>query len=552
MATAPAVGRWWGSLFLAFVFFAVPQPRAYGQQAPSEEQQPTPAPGQPSPRPELQPRPLPFPIPFPTPGAVPAPREVPSRELPPPAPRPPTGPLELPPIISPGFPPAILPGAPPTSLPTGEVIGPQGPGGPIRSIRYAPFLSTPFLGEEVGRFQLQTFLTVEEEFSDNINQVKDNRQSELRTSIAPGLSLGLNRPGTSINLSYAFRFFFPDGRLKDTRADQSHNLSARTGFDLTPLIRLGLSEDLTRSNDFRDVGDISTRQTGGRRFLINRAAVETAYAPPEGARAGLSYSHSLARDERPGGDTSQTHTVQTNVGLTTPRFGLDGSYALSRGEFDIASSYWAHSVVGSARHPFTPSISGVLTGSFTHHDSDFGQDFITYGGRVGASVTLGPTDSLDASGGVEVFSPRGGSSSLSPSIAVGYTRQFALFSMSAQYTEGFVQRFQAVDNTGVSRTRSASLFLSSLAFRNLGATLGFRWAENHFEQSTAVGGPADTVDRTYDVTAGLSYSIFRWLSASLGYSFTIRTSSSSAAEFYENRVRVSLTAASDVFSFWPD
>ena len=98
-----------------------------------------------------------------------------------------------------------------------------------------------------------------------------------------------------------------------------------------------------------------------------------------------------------------------------------------------------------------------------------------------------------------------------------------------------------MDNTGVTASRSVALFLTSLAFRDLTATLGARWSENRFEQTTAAGGPAGTKDRTWDIDALLRYYILRPLSLTLGYTFTIRTSTSPTAEFLENRVRFGLT-----------
>jgi uncharacterized protein (PEP-CTERM system associated) len=97
-----------------------------------------------------------------------------------------------------------------------------------------------------------------------------------------------------------------------------------------------------------------------------------------------------------------------------------------------------------------------------------------------------------------------------------------------------------VDNTGVTRLRTASVALTITAFRDLTATLQAAWTENRFEQTTVAGGPAGTRDRTWDLEAGLQYLLARSVALSLQYVLTIRTSTTETAEFVENRIRLGL------------
>jgi hypothetical protein len=392
--------------------------------------------------------------------------------------------------------------------------------------------------EERGPLRVQTFLTVEEEFTDNVNQQKDNRKSEFRTSIAPVLAASFERPLATLSFVYAPRYFLPGNRPEDASLD--HNLTLRTGWSPSAQVRLSLAEDLTRSTDFRDLEDPASRRTGTAGFLRNQAFVEAAYNPPQG-RAALSYTNVLIENDAPSADNSLTHTVRADGELTGPRQSLGGTYTLARGEFDIASPYWEHTGEARVRRSLSPTASGTLSASFTHHDQERGQDFISGRVRIGGTLALGPDGSLDASGGAEVFAPRGADQTVRPSVSVAWTQRFALFSLSLRYADGFQLRFQTVDNTGVTGSRSVALLLSSLAFRDLTATLGAKWTENRFEQTTAAGGSAGTKDRTWDVDAGLRYHILRPLSLTLGYTFTIRTSTTPTAEFLENRIRFGLT-----------
>ncbi|HYL81967.1 MAG TPA: outer membrane beta-barrel protein [Candidatus Acidoferrum sp.] len=107
--------------------------------------------------------------------------------------------------------------------------------------------------------------------------------------------------------------------------------------------------------------------------------------------------------------------------------------------------------------------------------------------------------------------------------------------------------FQSVENTGVSFSRIASLYINTLAFRDLTLTAGGRWSEQRFKQSTALGIPLGTRDRTWDIETRLQYVIARPLIAYLGYIYTIRTSTQGSAAFVENRIRFGLTYHYDIF-----
>jgi len=165
-----------------------------------------------------------------------------------------------------------------------------------------------------------------------------------------------------------------------------------------------------------------------------------------------------------------------------------------------------------------------------------GRQFVIYGANAGVNITLSPVSFLSVSLGAQVFAPRFGSNSITPSTAITYTRQFSYFSFSANYVNGFQSNFTAIDNTGVSQTRAASVSLATSVLRNLTAGLTGIYAENEFKQTTLVGGRAGQVERTWAANANLNYAILQWLSLYLGYTFNIRTSDSPGGEWYQNTV----------------
>jgi hypothetical protein len=402
--------------------------------------------------------------------------------------------------------------------------------------------------ERLGQFQVRTSLTLEEEFSDNVDQRADDRKSEFRTSIAPGVAAHLEVSRFSLDLNYALRFFVRDGRLKDATLDDAADstLSSRWKLDVTPTLQLSMAEAFTKTTDFLELDDPGTRRTGTASLIRNRASAELAYVPPP-HRAALSYTNLLVRSDAPDADRNDTHIVGTDIGLAGPLLNLGGSYTLTRGEFDIASPYWEHGVLGRIARTLTPTTTATLSFRFNQHDAERGQDFMIGGGRLGGALALSPDASLAVDGGAEVFAPRDSTATVSATASLAWTQRFALFSVTGRYEEGFRERFLEVDVTGVARTRSGTFRVTSTAFRDLTATLGATWTENRFEQTTVAGGPAGTRDRTWNLEAGIRYLILRSLVFTLGYVAVLRTSTVPSAEFLENRVRLGLAFQYDLF-----
>jgi putative beta-barrel porin BBP2 len=315
-----------------------------------------------------------------------------------------------------------------------------------------------------------------------------------------------------------------------------------------PQIRLSLSEDFTDSSDFRDVGNVGTTRTGQTPFITNRATAEAAYTPPQG-QAALSYTNVLNREDVSNPDNSDTHIVRASGDLVNPRLGLGGSYTLTRGLFTVSSDYWENSVEGHANRSVSPTVTANLSGEFTQHNADQpqAQDFSIARVRVGGVLSLGPSGSLSAQVGPSIYAPQGSETLVRPGGTALWTQRFSYFAVSVGYSSGFKGDFQSVDNTGVSYVQSGSVYLTSVTFRDLTATGGARWNHEKFEQTSTNGGPAGTKDTTWDLEARLEYILARPLVLTLGYIYTIRSSTDPTKAFVENRVRLGITYRYNIF-----
>jgi hypothetical protein len=485
---------------------------AWGQEAPVESPPSPPAGGQPG-----------------APGPQ-APAELPAPPVPPgqpPAPALP-GPASVPPPIIPGLPPITSPGGPP-----GEVIG------PARELQFAPF------PELAAPFQLRTYASVQQEFTDNANQTRNDRKSEFRTTIAPGIAAQATGARSSINLAYAPRVIIPYGCSGCTDTfGVDHDVTLRGWHDLTPRLRMSMGEDYTRSSDFRQFGNLGAQSTSGKAVDTNTATGELAYTFGK-YRVGGSYSNSLVRSGSGTTEDSTTHVGRGTLDFTDLRYGAGGSYALTRADFKVSSPYWEHTLDGHAYRLLTPNLRGTLSGSFTEHDVDHvtSQNFRIARGRLGGAVSVGPEGSLSAEAGTDVFMLRDHGPRVFPAGKVTYSHRFPILAMAVSYEESLAQQFQTAGIAALTHTRSASLLLSSVTFRDLTASVGTSFNWQKIQQGTATSGVPGEVDRTLDVEGRLQYFILRPLSLTLGYVVTFRTSNVPTVGFLENRINLSLSYA---------
>ncbi len=478
----------------------------------------------------------------PPPGETePAPPELP--EIPP-----------TPPVTPPPAPPEAPP--PPTTaplLPGTQVVDPFA-GSPLLQMFErppdvtAPLLQLPYAPsvEQPAPLGVRLFLTVEEEFTDNADQTKNNRRSEFRTRIVPGISVRADRPWVNGSLSYAPEVVIQDNTLSQTEVNQ--NLSAGMTLWPTGRFQLAIADTFTDSNDFRDVRDPGSRETAGTdHFLTNTGTVEAAYVLPR-LRTALAYTNILNQENRAVSDTRMAHIVRPNALYTDPRFSLSGAFVLTRGNegSDLSIPYWSYEGDGRFLYVVTPTVSAGVTGFYQFQEPDVGRNFSLGRGRAVGTLAVARDGSLQAEVGADVFSQERASTKVRPSVLAAYTHRFRAFDVTGRYEQGYRNNSENLDDTGVTFTRTGAILFTTSFFRDLTNTFGVRYEENNY-QTPVLGIPLDTTDRTWSVDLGFRYLIVRSLFLTAGYSGTFRQSTQETAEFYENRVSLGMTYQYDLF-----
>jgi Putative beta-barrel porin 2 len=409
---------------------------------------------------------------------------------------------------------------------------------PLLQLRLAP------LPEEPTLFRVQLALTAEEEYTDNANQTKDNRQSEFRTRLTPGISIRADRPLGNFSLAYAPQVFIPDNSIGNTEMNQ--NLSIRAGLRPEGKFQFNIADDFLYTNNWQDLqnpGAGRGETNANTNWLQNRIAGEAAYVLSR-VRTAVAYTNIINRDDSVGFfDTRVTHIFRPDILYTNPRFNIGGAVTVTRGDENssVVIPYWSYKGEGRYGYAFTPAITAGMTGYYEYQDFDTGGLFSLGRGMVTANVAVGTGGMFNLGAGADVFDAQGAPVEVRPNFLLDYTHRFLGVAVSARYEQGYVNRFNDIGNSGVTFTRSAGVFLTSSILRDLTATLGIRYEENDYQITTVYGQPAGTKDRTVAADVALRYLLVRSLFLTLGYTGTFRLSTQQANEFNENIFRAGLT-----------
>ena len=417
-------------------------------------------------------------------------------------------------------------------------------------------LGPPSQLEIPANYLLQTYLTVDEEYTDNVFQTKNNRQSAFQTNITPGLRFNHEGPNDTLNFTYAPTFFFSSNSEQGHRFNQY--LTLRGALRPTARLQFNMEEDYTQSNSSQFNPNLGTAFRGTATYKTNVGTVSGAYIGSQ-LRTALLYINHLTINEGQTFNNSLTQTGRLSAEYTTPRTKYIGSYDLVRGVFPnatfatVSPDYWEQDVRASVAHPLTPTISLTGSGLFTWHKTAQSlfqrNNYIIGGAQVGSNINVGPTGLLGVQLGAQVYSPENQSTQSTkvyPSGILSYIQQFNYFSVGASYAQSFTANFTDVVPTGPSETRTASLFLRTTAFRDVTASLGGHWIWNRYQQATQFG-LAGTKVTTFQVHAQVRYTIIRLLYLTLGYTFTNRRSTVASNEYLENRGLLMLNYAYDIW-----
>ena len=461
-------------------------------------------------------------------------------------------------VLPPGQP--VVPGPIQLKSPSGEVlaiVNPRTP--PPPTISSAPDVVIPLPTPDTPRpekiFQFLPSVSLVEEYSDNFNQTKDDKVSNYRTGISPGLLLLVRHPFLNGQLGYTPLAFYDSS---DERADVNHLFNGTLTWEVVPRFRLTVSDSFTDSDQPAQADRLNLR-TGRERFTSNGASILGEYIF-EPFTAQAYYRNSYFKSER---DTTLTHTPGASLSMAFAQINivtlgyeyLDTKTTVDDPNATTSSSFFTgptqdskttgHQVTATYSREISRSLTAGITGAYATRDeeTETRRNFTRENVSLFANYAL--PEKLVLRSNIGVARVEGDTASGRPLVTTNSDLTYylgpAFFGLRVE--QGFSETFGTGENFGVVETRA---FGASFGYRftpllSMLVTGTYRENKNTGEG----GGQTNTSDdeKTTSVTANITYQIFRWLAATVDYTYTHQKSSDSSGGYTENRVRAALTAS---------
>jgi hypothetical protein len=440
-------------------------------------------------------------------------------------------------------------------------------------------LSAPaFRGLPSARIQLRPTLSLTEEYTDNFNLTERDKESNFRSTIAPGLELGLNMAFLKGLIAYKFA---PSHDSSTEEISYFHSLAGQVEWDVTPRWKLTLADAFTRSDAPGEADRLGLRQQR-QAFTSNIGSITSDYLIGLVATRA-SYQLSTFSDDSGSDTTSHTLAGSATMPLyQTNSVSLGYEYLDTRttGGNDTSTLPTNTGIVSIGNdvditgHRFTAGFNRQLsrlrtagvTGSYalrtvTDQTGDFDYriwnvSFVTdydLGGRLKLSSQIG-VSGLQGSGSQTVGPNLSTRTSLTYSVARVVASFLAEKGFSETFAEG--QNFGVVETEGVTGslsydfTPSITGVATGFYRQNKTATIG------DAQQAQATGqalGAQET--KSWGGTVSFTWKVTRVLGIELGYTYTKqegsdegRTSQTPGTDliqnsYTENRIRAAVNVS---------
>jgi hypothetical protein len=406
------------------------------------------------------------------------------------------------------------------------------PSAPQRLLPAPAFRALP-----TARFQLDPTLTLSEEYTDNFNLTERDKESNFRSTVAPGLALTINSAFVKGLVSYNFAPSY------DTASDEVslfHSLLGQILWEATPLWKLTLADTFTRSDAPGEADRLGLRQQR-QAFTSNTLLLASDYLLLGTVATRQSYQ--MAKFSSEEGDETTAHTLalsatvplgQTNSvtggyeylisnstnGTTSTTSGASTTSGTS-GDFEVTG----HKVTAGATRKLTTLRSVGITSSYALRTVTSGNsetDFTLWNAAVFTDYVLPRRLTLSGSLGVSALSADSGVSvgpNLSTKSTLSY--QFARAMLSLSVDKGFSETFAEGENFGVVETEGVTGSLSYPFTPSITGTLTGNYRRNKTVDigDTSLGTQQDQESENWGGTLSFSWRVRPGLLVELSYTY---------------------------------
>ncbi len=388
------------------------------------------------------------------------------------------------------------------------------------------------------------YISVKEEYSDNLNLTATNKKEDFYTTVQPGIKFSNMDAKSGVDLDYALGavFYSKNSDLNYT----SHNASLNAKYLTSEHINFYLKESFIRSENPRESEYFTT--TADNRYVLatktDRAifwrnvvapTVEYQFGPEN--RVGLNYRNNLYRTDGATAQDSQENYI--NPFFTywfDRRNGISLDYGFTKGDFDRSPDLTGHRASGRYTNRFSAKSSLFAEYAYSRRTFDApGVDYDVHEPAVGITHAFSPTLTLSAQVGYFWKKPKTGSATDGFSYKGELRNTDPRTTIVASLQGGYTEDFFTSENLGFNRYHRLTGSVTHWLERRFSIG-GFGSVEQaDFDQPSHK-------DTTWGIGGRASYMPLKWLTLALEISHHDRNSDVDTFDYTENRGMVTITA----------
>lgn len=422
-------------------------------------------------------------------------------------------------------------------------------------ILFFPTISQADLSDFLAMFH--PYLTIQEEYNDNIYLTPNKEKSDFITTISPGIRFSTSparatTPGqireaparpAGIDLDYRLGLVYYAREEENDFVSHEGNLNAWYTFDRHLTFRL--RDYFIRSEEPREreyVEEVLPGQyllgTERQRYIYLRNVLEPSleYQFGRDDRVSVVYRNNYYETKDPAGEDSKENYISPRVVYWfNIRNGLLLEYGFTHGDFEISPDLIGHNLRGRYTYRFNPRTS--IFGEYIYMKRDFdspGIDYQINNPNIGIEHAFTPTLTGRAQVGYFWQKPERGASTDGLFFDLGITQREQRTVINLSFQGGYREDYFTAENLGFTKYYRG---LASLTHR-LDPRFSLE-ASGALERAEYL---TDRKDWLYFIRGGATYQILRWLTLSFEASHRGNDSNVDSVEYKENRLLLRLSA----------
>ena len=404
--------------------------------------------------------------------------------------------------------------------------------------------------------QIHPYITLTEEYSDNLHLTKNDKKEDFMTTVRPGVRFSNMDEQSGVELDASAGYVF------HARYENLDYLTANVDFNARYMNLYGfnfyLRNSFIRDDDPREREFFSTsadnryvlsRETERRIYIRNVIEPVVEYQFGRESRVGVRYRNNYYHDKdtHAGGMVIDNDSVENTVNpfLTfwfTQRQGVSLDYSYTNGHFRAQPDLNGHRVGGSYMFRFTPRATAFIRGAYTSQlFTEKAHDYDIYDASAGMSYAFSPTLTASAEAGYYWMNPRMGDNQSGVTFRADLTQLQGRTTYRMGIQGGYTQDYFTSQNLGFRKYYRVTGSITHALERRL--SVGLLGSVEYAETDNAPPEPKEK-DIMWNAGANIAYTPFRWLRIALDYRYQQQSANDyyDLNEYKEHRAILSLTA----------